>query len=1112
MQYNQTFLMRKIILLFLCIVFIDQSFAQPLCAFDEKMEELVRANPDQARIYRENERKIRDYIAAHPPVAGKAPQVAYTIPVVVHVMHTGGAVGSIYNPSDANIQAAVNYLNRVYAGTYAGLEAPVGGTSPVNLELQFAFAQRTPTCGFTNGIDRVDASSLAGYTTYGVRRSGSNGCTDLQLKDFARWNPADYYNVWVVNKIDGADGTSGQFVAGYAYFAGSASSLDGTVMLATQMYSGNKVLPHEIGHAFNLYHTFQGSNLNTSCPTNTTCSSEGDMICDTDPVTNNVNSSGVYDFSCRTGTNSCTGTAYTKNTEKNFMAYTNCFTVFTDGQKARVQAAMSLPSRASFITSLATVPCGTSINFTQATDSKTEPASGTVTGCRKYTDYTYQLVIGAGPTANATVTLVFGGTATKGVDYEATTNGKFNAPSNTLVFDAGSTASKSFAVRIYDDASTESSETIDISFTLNNGGGDATIGTSVPSMSITITDNDLAPIAPSTITAGVGTFNASLSQPFRGSYFDSRTQVLYTAAELTALGLSAGNITSIGFTVTSKGSTQPYSGFTIKLKNTTTTGLSTGTFEAGATTVYTGNYSTVSGLNTIPITPFAWDGTSNLLVDCCFDNSTGTADDLIQGATGTANSYYDRQNTNATAGCSIASGTVTFSNAARPIFLFTITTTGNPIATALNSTATRYLGPNEDVYFYDASGNVMARIKNLSSFDYGCTSVTIDRSGNTTSQFWNNAIPNNLAQKSLKVVPTNNTTSGSYQITLYYTATEISNWQTATGLTLSVANVVKVSNGFFVPDVTPAVPHIADVSMVANTSAAFASGYAITGNFSSTGFSGFGVGVPGNPLLTADFRTKATGNFSDGTIWEYNSSGSTYTAANKAPGADNNSLVQAAHTVTLDAGYSNNTGKTLTVNGTLLCGTNIVSGAGNFVLSAAGTLGIGSAAGINSSGATGNIQTTGRTFSSTANYTYNGSVSQSTGNGIPLAVNNLSVANTGASGSNTVSLAKAIIVNGVTNLSSGFLAIAGYTLTINGAINYGTGLLIGSPTSNLSIGGNAGTLKFDQSALSNYSLDNLYLTGTGNATVGSPIISAKSVNLSPGTNLRVLSGNNLQTN
>lgn len=749
------------------------------------------------------------------------------------------------------------------------------------------------------------------------------------------------------------------------------------------------------------------------------------------------------------------------------------------------------------------------IQFQNISANSTEATTFT-SGCRGYTDYTVNMQILNAPVGAATVTLavVGGGTATQNIDYLLTTNGNFVTPSQVLTFPNGVTNLQPITVRIYDDAAIETTE----SFTLNyaiSGGSNAQAGSSNQTFTYTINSNDAAPLAAATLSAGVGTSNISLNQPFRSSQFDARTQMLYTAAELNALGFSAGNITSLGFNVVTKGSTQPFGGFTIKLKNTLTTVLS-GAFETGATTVYSASYSTVVGLNTIPITSFFWDGTSNLLVDMCFDNTTASGDDLIQGATSIANTIFDRQSTNVTAGCAIVNSSFVFGTSSRPIITFSINTAGTVISTALNSTKNVYLGPNDDVYFYDAAGAILARIRNLTAFDYGCTQVTIDRAGSGTTQFWNTNTPNNVLQKTIKVVPTNNTTTGSYQITLYYTGTEVTNWQTATGLSFSSAQVVKVSNGFFVPDVTPTTPRINDVILVTGSSASFGSNFTITGNFSSTGFSGFGVGVPGNPISTANFRTKASGNLTDPAIWEYNSSGATYVTAPQAPGPDNNITIMSTHIVALNASIVSNATKSVTISGELNCALNTISGAGNFVLASGATLGIGSSSGINATGSLGNIQTAGRTFSTTANYTYNGGTSQITGTGLPLSIANLILANSGAASDNIVTLSNNLTVSGNSTLTSGMLSIGANTIALTGAASYGTGLFRGSASSNMQLAGNVGQIRFDQSSVSNRTLSSLSVGGMG--SLGSLNLIVNTFTLSPFGVFSILPGNNLQVN
>jgi hypothetical protein len=113
-----------------------------------------------------------------------------------------------------------------------------------------------------------------------------------------------------------------------------------------------------------------------------------------------------------------------------------------------------------------------------------------------------------------------------------------------------------------------------------------------------------------------------------------------------------------------------------------------------------------------------------------------------------------------------------------------------------------------------------------------------------------------------------------------------------------------------------------------------------------------------------------------------------------------------------------------------------VAGAGTFTLLSGGTLGITSPEGIAAIGtASGNIQTTiSRAFNTGANYIYNGSAAQNTGNGLPATVSNLTFNNSG--GTVTLNSARAITNNfsitpgSVANLNT-FNHAAG-TLTLGG--------------------------------------------------------------------------------
>jgi Pregnancy-associated plasma protein-A/GEVED domain len=357
--------LRSNIILVLFLILQYTSTAQEKCGFDIVHKKMLRNNESYRKNVEEQEKFIQQYRKnqqsaqlALPGIpnasnssigsvstnqsttsATASASALYTIPVVVHVVHTGDAVGTTYNPSDADIIGAIDYLNQVYNGTYPGT---VGAG---DIQIQFVLALRDPSCNPTTAINRVNGSGLTNYVSNGVNAGTVNGTPELSVKNLSRWDPSRYYNIWLVNKIDGADGTSGSFTAGFAYFPGASASLDGTIILASQMKAGRRTLPHEMGHAFNLYHVFEDAGAST-CSPNASCSTEGDRVCDTDPITSPSST-------CRTGTNSCTGTSYSINTENNYMNYTACKTLFTQGQKDRMLAAAAGPYRISLTSSYA---------------------------------------------------------------------------------------------------------------------------------------------------------------------------------------------------------------------------------------------------------------------------------------------------------------------------------------------------------------------------------------------------------------------------------------------------------------------------------------------------------------------------------------------------------------------------------------------------------------------------------------------------------------------------------------------------------------------------------------------------------------------------------------
>mgnify|MGYP003948454547 CR=1 FL=1 len=139
-------------------------------------------------------------------------------------------------------------------------------------------------------------------------------------------------------------------------------------------------------------------------------------------------------------------------------------------------------------------------------------------------------------------------------------------------------------------------------------------------------------LSQTTITIGSSSStntNTGYPAPYGNWYFGAKHQMLILASELGAQGMTAGEISSLAFNVaTNEGI--PLTDFTIKIKNTPSLTV-TPTFETGLTTIYgPQTYTESSGWNIHNFSsPFYWDGTSNLLIETCFNNSTFTGNAVM---------------------------------------------------------------------------------------------------------------------------------------------------------------------------------------------------------------------------------------------------------------------------------------------------------------------------------------------------------------------------------------------------------------------------------------------------------------------------------------------------
>ncbi|MCK5857420.1 MAG: T9SS type A sorting domain-containing protein [Bacteroidales bacterium] len=111
--------------------------------------------------------------------------------------------------------------------------------------------------------------------------------------------------------------------------------------------------------------------------------------------------------------------------------------------------------------------------------------------------------------------------------------------------------------------------------------------------------------------------------PYGGPSYQAwgvRNQFLVRASEMRAMGMLKGEIESLEFFVNTV-SSNSHLGYSIKMGSTNTNELNS--FVSGLTTIYSATtFSEVAGWNTYNlVTPFYWDGLSNVVIETCFKNS-----------------------------------------------------------------------------------------------------------------------------------------------------------------------------------------------------------------------------------------------------------------------------------------------------------------------------------------------------------------------------------------------------------------------------------------------------------------------------------------------------------
>lgn len=177
-----------------------------------------------------------------------------------------------------------------------------------------------------------------------------------------------------------------------------------------------------------------------------------------------------------------------------------------------------------------------------------------------------------------------------------------------------------------------------------------------------------------TINIGTGNYSNAFNTypaPYGNFYWGAKHQILIKADELTNLGFTGGNIYSLAFDVENTNSSEELDDFYIKMKHTTTNSLN-GFDNYGSWTQVTSPASHLPyvGWNThLFSTPFIWNGSSNILIEVCFQNDVFNSNASTRYTT-TSNTSVAYRRRDGTGVCELTS--VTSTSSSRPNVQFSV--------------------------------------------------------------------------------------------------------------------------------------------------------------------------------------------------------------------------------------------------------------------------------------------------------------------------------------------------------------------------------------------------------------------------------------------------------
>lgn len=180
-----------------------------------------------------------------------------------------------------------------------------------------------------------------------------------------------------------------------------------------------------------------------------------------------------------------------------------------------------------------------------------------------------------------------------------------------------------------------------------------------------------------TETVGTGSSTSATYGPFYATSanqrYGNKFQMILTPAELNSAGITTtGTISQLAFNVGSSGG-EKFKEIVIKMGCTTSSTYSGSSFiTSGLTTVYSNvnQYTVTNGWNTWNITPYDWDGTSNLVIEMCAQTFSGNTDpETVEYTAVGANRFMYRHDACNCSACNQSTGTASTS---RPNIRLTI--------------------------------------------------------------------------------------------------------------------------------------------------------------------------------------------------------------------------------------------------------------------------------------------------------------------------------------------------------------------------------------------------------------------------------------------------------